>query len=146
MSIASGVKSEIKTAQKMRLPWWAVLCLLIGGMPLPWLFDHFGKLNLMLPIWNTVAVFGFLIALKWKLRRFAWFWITMIILAAFHVPLVLFVPWTTKWIPALMIAVIDSVDFCLMLWIISIVGKFMEEPKPSNDGDSSSSDTTSTVP
>ena len=64
MSLANDVKSDIKTAKKMRLPWWAVLSLLIVGMPLPWLFDHFGRLSLMLPVWNSVAVLGFSFVLK----------------------------------------------------------------------------------
>lgn len=145
MSLANEVKSDIKAAKRMRLPWWAVLCLLVFGMPLPWLFDHFGRLNLMLPMWNSVAILGFMLALKRKLWRYAWFWITTTVIAALHVPLILFVPWGTRWVPALVIAVIDSVDFCLMLWIISIVGNFMDGPKPSNDGNSSSSDTTSAV-
>ena len=50
----------------------------------------------------------------------------MIILAALHVPLILFVPWTSKWVPALVIAVIGSADICLMLWIITIVGRLVE--------------------
>jgi hypothetical protein len=142
MSLASDVKSDIKAAKKMRLPWWAVLCLLVFGMPLPWLFDHFGRLNLMLPIWNSVAVLGFMLALKWKLGRHAWFWITMTVIAALHVPLILFVPWGTKWVPALAIAAIDSLDFCLILWILSVVGKFVPGPKASEDGHSSSGGTT----
>lgn len=129
MSIANEVKSDIKAAKKMRLPWWAVLCLLVFGMPLPWLFDHFGRLNLMLPMWNSVAVLGFMLALKWKLRRHAWFWITMTVIAVLHVPLILFVPWGTRWVPALAIAAIDSLDFCLILWILSVVGRFMGEQK-----------------
>jgi len=128
MSLTNEVKSDIKAAKKMRLPWWAVLCLLVFGMPLPWLFDHFGRLNLMLPIWNSVAVLGFMLALKWKLRRHAWFWGTMAILAALHVPLILFVPWGTRWVPALAIAAIDSADLIVMLAILSVVGKFMEGP------------------
>jgi hypothetical protein len=122
MSIAGDVKSDIKAAKKIRLPWWAVLCLLVFGMPLPWLFDHFGRLNLMLPIWNSVAVLGLMFVLKWRLRRRAWFWITMTVIVALHVPLILFVPWGTKWVPALAIAAIDSLDFCLILWILSFVG------------------------
>jgi hypothetical protein len=125
MSIVSGVKSDIKAAKRMRLPWWAVLCLLVFGMPLPWLFDHFGRLNLMLPIWNSVAVLGFMFVLKWKLRRYAWFWITMTLIVVLHVPLILFVPWGTRWVPALAIAVIDSADFCLILWILSVVGRVL---------------------
>jgi hypothetical protein len=142
MSLANDVKTEITAAKKMRLPWWAVLCLLVFGMPLPWLFDHFGRLNLMLPMWNSVAVLGFMFALKWKLRQHAWFWITMTVIAALHVPLILFVPWGTRWVPALAIAVIDSLDFCLILWILSVVGKFLHEPKASEDGHSSSGGTT----
>lgn len=129
MSIANDVKSDVKAAKKMRLPWWAVLCLLVFGMPLPWLFDDFGRLNLMLPMWNSVAVLGFMFVLKWRLRRHAWFWITMAVIAGLHVPLVLLVPWGTRWVPALAIAAIDSVDFCLILWILSVVGELMEGPK-----------------
>ena len=124
MSLANDVKSDIKATRKMRLPWWAVLCLLIGGMPLPWLFDHFGRLDLMLPTWNCVAVLGIILVLKWKLRRHTWFWGTMAILAALHVPLILFVPWTTKWVPAIAIAAIGSADLIVMLAILAVVGKF----------------------
>jgi len=55
----------------------------------------------------------------------------MTFLAAFHLPLVLFVPWTTKWIPAIVIAPFGIADLYAMLWVISVVGKFMEGPKAS---------------
>ena len=129
MSLVNDVKNDIKAAKKIWLPWWAVLCGIIGSTLSAWLFDHFGKLNLMLPTWNSIAVLGFAIATKWKFRRHAWFWITMIVIAALHVPLILFVPWGTRWVPALAIAVIDSADLCLILWILVVVGKTMKEPK-----------------
>jgi hypothetical protein len=128
MSLASDVKSDIKAARKIRLPWWAVLCLLVGGMPLPWLFDHFGRLDLLLPMWNSVAVLGFVLVLKRRLWSQAWFWGTMAVLAALHVPLVLFVPWTTKWVPAIAIAAIDSGDLIVMLAILAAVRKLMGGP------------------
>jgi hypothetical protein len=48
MQIADDIKDDIKAARKMRLrlPWWGVLCAIIGGLPIVWLFDHFGKFNL----------------------------------------------------------------------------------------------------
>ena len=70
-----------------------------------------------------------MIAFKRKLWRHAWFWGTMAVIAALHVPLILFVPWGTKWVPALAIAVIDSADFCLILWILAVVGKLMGAQK-----------------
>ena len=84
MQIADDIKDDIKAARKMRLrlPWWGVLCAIIGGLPIVWLFDHFGKFNLFLPTFNCVAVLGLAIAVKWSLRRRTWFWITMTILAA----------------------------------------------------------------
>jgi hypothetical protein len=131
MLVANDIKNDIKAAKKIWLPWQGVLCGIIGSTLSAWLFDHFGRLNLALPTLNCIAVLGFAIAIKWKLRRHAWFWITMTILAALHVPLILFVPWTTKWVPAIAIAVIVSADICVMLAILSVVGKFMKRPKTS---------------
>lgn len=129
MPLADEIKTDIKAAKKIWLPWWAVLSLIIGGLPVVWLFDHFGKFNLFLPAFNCVTVLGFAIAVKRSLRRRVWFWITMTIIAALHVPLILFVPWTTKWVPALAIAAIDSADLIVMLAILAVVGKFVERSK-----------------
>ena len=53
----------------------------------------------------------------------------MTVIVALHVPLILFVPWGTRWVPALAIAAIDSLDFCLILWILSFVGNLMGGPR-----------------
>jgi hypothetical protein len=129
MSLTKDVGSEIKAAKKLRWRWWGVLCGIIGSYLCAWLFDNFGKLELVLPILNSIGVLGFMLVLKRKLWPRPWFWITMTIIAALHVPLILFVPWTTRWVPAMVIAFIASADFCLILWILAVVGKFMGKPK-----------------
>lgn len=53
----------------------------------------------------------------------------MTVIAALHVPLILFVPWTTKWIPAIVIIAIGPADLYAMLAILSVVGKLTESPK-----------------
>jgi hypothetical protein len=111
------------------MPGWAVVCVIIVSFLCAQLFERFGKLNLVLPILNSIGVLGFMIAFKRKLWRHEWFWVTIAVIAVLHVPLILFVPWGTRWVPALAIAVIDSLDFCLMLWILAVVGKFIGEPK-----------------
>ncbi len=131
--VANDVKSELKVAKKMRLPWWGLLCVMVGMLPICWLFDRAGRLNMVLPTFNCVAVLGFAIVLNWKLRRNAWFWITMTIIVALHVFLILSVPWTTKWVPALTIAGIDSVDFVVILTILAVAAKLVEARKPSNE-------------
>ncbi|HET6145737.1 MAG TPA: hypothetical protein VFE02_19695 [Candidatus Acidoferrales bacterium] len=128
MPLTNDVRSDIKAAKKLRMPGWVVVCVIIASFLCAWLFDNSRKLELVLPILNSILVLGFMLVLKRKLWRYAWFWGTVAAIAGLHVPLILFFPWTTRWVPALAIAVIDSVDFCLILWILAVVEKFMREP------------------
>jgi uncharacterized membrane protein len=124
--IEKDVKYDIKAAKKIpRLPWWAVLCLIIACILLAWLFDHFGRLNLALPVLDGIALLVFIIAVKWKLRRCVWFWITITAIAALHVLGILYVPWTTKWLPAAAIAGILCIDMCAVFVILAVVEKFV---------------------
>jgi hypothetical protein len=128
MSISSEVKDDIKVARKLWLPWWGVLAWMAFCLPVILLTDHFSRLNMSLPLLNCIGVFGFLIYLKWELRQRPWFWITLALLVMLHVVLIWFIPWTSKWVPALAIAAISSVDFCMMLWILAAVAS-MTGPK-----------------
>ena len=129
MQLAKDLKKDIKVAKKIRLPWWGVLCGIIGSALSAWLFDHFGRLDLALPTLDSVGVLGFVLVLKWQLSRRVWFWITMAIVVALHVLLILSIPWTTKWVPASAIAGIAALDLIVILAILSVVAKFAEESK-----------------
>jgi hypothetical protein len=107
------------------------LSVIFGTLLLAALFDHFGSFDLARPSLISVAIVSVAIALRWKLRRHVWFWITMTFLAALHLPLILFVPWTTRWIPAVVIAPFGMADLYAMLWVLSVVGKFVGRPKSS---------------
>jgi hypothetical protein len=127
MQLAGDIKNDIKAVQQMRLPWWGVLCWMAGCALIVWPFYHAGRLDLARPVLYSIGMFGIAAAIKWKFRRHAWFWGTMTILAALHVLLILFVPWTTKWIPALVVIPIGIADLYVMLWVVSVVGNFMGE-------------------
>jgi len=77
----------------------------------------------------TIGIVGIVIRFKWKLRRQTWFWVTMTVIAALHVLWVLFVPWTTKWIPVFVYIGFATADFVLILWILLVVEKFMGNPR-----------------
>jgi hypothetical protein len=117
--------------RKLRLPWWGVLSVILGALVVLIFFDHFGQLALARPTMISAATVIIAIAMRWRLKRHVWFWIAIIVLAALHVPLILFVPWTTKWVPALAIIPIGIADLYIILWVLSAVGKFMEGPKAS---------------
>lgn len=115
--------------RQMRLPWWGVLCVIIGALPVFFLFDHFGKLAIARPTLYSVAIIAITVAMRWKLRGHMWFWITMIFFAALHALLILPIPWTTRWIPALVVTPIGIADSYAMLWVVSVVEKYMEGQK-----------------
>jgi hypothetical protein len=56
--------SDIKTAKKMRLPWWGVLCVILAAIPVVWLFDHLGRFDLAMPTMSSIAVLGLVIAIE----------------------------------------------------------------------------------
>lgn len=121
-------KVIIAEDRQMRLPLWGGVCVVAGAFLLALVLDHFGKFALARPIMFSVSVIGVAVAMRWRLKNHAWFWITMACLTAFHVPLILFIPWTTKWIPALVLTPIGIADLYAMLWAVSVVGKYMGEP------------------
>lgn len=123
MRLASETENDIRAAKKLRLPWWGVLLGILVSALSSWLFDHFGRLDLALPTLNTIGVLGFLLVVKRKLWRHAWFWIVMTFITATHVELIILIPWTTTWVPAVAIGVIDSLDFVVVLTILNHLGK-----------------------
>ena len=107
---------------------------MLGTLPVLLLFDHFGKLALARPTLFSVATIAITVAMRWKLRRRVWFWMTIVAFAALHVALILSVPWTDTWIPALAIAPVLIADSYAMLWAISLVARRMGEPTTANEG------------
>ncbi len=114
--------------RRMRLPVWGYILIPVGAFLLFALFDHFGKLALARPTVFSVSTIIIAVAMRWRLKGRVWFWITMASLAALHAPLILFVPWTAKWIPVLVIIPIGIADLYAMLWVVSVVEKVMREP------------------
>jgi len=126
--IKRDVDRDVDVARKVRLPWWGVVCVGFGALPVYWLFDHLGRSNLGLPAAVATAVLGFTIDLKRNLGRRTWFWITITILTGVHVALLVLVPWPDKWIPAAVFAAIGSFDLVAMLVIIDAVGRLVGAP------------------
>lgn len=139
MSLTHELKREIQEAKKLRrLSWRTKLLMVVIGTPMFFLYlIHGGRLELFWPSVLTVIVLGVVIRFKWKLRKQAWFWAAMAVIAVLHILWVLFVPWTTKWIPVFVYIGLATADFVLILWILLVVEKFMGKQKTTESGDSS---------
>jgi hypothetical protein len=133
------LKREIQEAKKLRrLSWRTKLLMIVIGIPTFYLYLIYGgRIQLVWPSMLTVIVLSVVIRFKWKLRKQAWFWVTMAGIAVLHILWVLFVPWTTKWIPVFVYTGLATVDFVLILWIFLVVEKFMGGPKAAESGDRS---------
>ena len=109
--------------KQLTLSWKSGLAIFFGTILIGLLFFHFGKLALARPTIFSIITIVIAIALKWELRRHVWFWITMTVIVALHVALILSVPWSTKWVPAIVIIPTGIADLYAMLAILSVVGK-----------------------
>lgn len=113
--------------RQMRLTWRGGLCVFFGTILLALTFISIRRFDLARPTMVSITMLSLVIAMRWKLRTRGWFWATIIILAALHLPLILFIPWTTRWIPAIVIAPIGIADLYAMLWAVAAVGRVMGE-------------------
>jgi hypothetical protein len=59
MSLTNDVRHEIRDAKKLRMPGWGVVCVIIASFLCAQLFEHFGKLDLVLTILKSIGVLGF---------------------------------------------------------------------------------------
>jgi len=131
-AIRAQAKCDIKAAKKLRLPWWALVALGVCSFAACALFDRYGQLNMALPVLDCVGIFGFFIYLKWRLRKQPLFWAIILVLAGLHALLVWYIPWNGKWVPAIAVAGMLSVDLCLMLWVLAAVETFLGAPEAAN--------------
>ncbi|MBB5061459.1 hypothetical protein HDF16_006195 [Granulicella aggregans] len=129
MGFAHDLKKDIEAAKKVRLPWWAILAWAAVCLPVVSLLNHVSRLELALPILGSLAIFLFPLGLKWDLKRRIWFWVTVLGLIILHVPLILFVPWTAKWVSPIVTGGIASADLCLLLGILSAIGRLFDPPR-----------------
>ena len=105
---------------------------MVGTLLIAFLFDRFGRFDLASPTLFSALVIGFAITIKWELRRHLWFWITLTVIVVLHILLILLVPWTTKWIPALVVTPFCIADLVVILTIIKLVEKLVGPPRSAS--------------
>jgi UDP-N-acetylmuramyl pentapeptide phosphotransferase/UDP-N-acetylglucosamine-1-phosphate transferase len=117
--------------KQLTLPWQGGLAIVVGTALLALVFHNIDRPELTRPTGLSIIMIAFAVAIRWEFRRRAWFWVTMVLVAALHVPLILLVPWTAKWVPAVVAIPFCLADLYLMLAILSVVGKLVERPRIS---------------
>jgi hypothetical protein len=124
--IEKDIKADLKVAKKLRLHWRGLVAVMIGSFLVCLLFDHFGRFDVARPSILAAGAISFTVVVKWNLNKRTWFWLTMALIVALHVLVILSVPWTTKWVPAVVIAGFCTVDLVVMLAIVDAVETLLQ--------------------
>ncbi|MGB8540328.1 MAG: hypothetical protein WCD49_01710 [Candidatus Acidiferrales bacterium] len=88
--------------------------------------EHFIGRGSGLPTSLSAGMIAVAVWWRWDLSNRLWFWAAVVAIAALHVPLLLFVHWTTRWIPAAISMPFCMVDALLILKIFDLGEKFID--------------------
>lgn len=111
---------------------WAVAGMALTS-PLFFFFEQQGKPGTGRAAWICAGIFFVVPRMRWRLRNRPWFWVTFVCLLALHVPLILYVPWTSRWIPAIGILPIGVLDLVAILGCVGLVEKQMKVTEHSDE-------------
>ena len=107
-----------------------VLAALVLTSPVAFLFIEVGEPGTGRAAWICLGMLVIAVKVRWELRRKSWFWATVTLIAIIETPLIILVPWTSKWIPAVVILPFGLADGVAILWLIQTVENWMT---PSSD-------------
>ncbi len=104
--------------------------------PAFFLFVYLGKAELGFTVSLVLCVAMIAIKLRWKLRRHAWFWVTVVLVMALHIPLFFIVRWPQTKIPTIAFSMpLGIADFLLINGAISLGVKLFSKGLSSHEED-----------
>jgi hypothetical protein len=96
--------------------------------PVFFLFAFLGNADLGLSVCLILGLFMLVIKLRWNFRKHVWFWVTIGIILALHIPL-LFVGWPHGNIPRIAFLPLGLLDFLIVMGAIGLAEKLFDRPK-----------------
>ena len=98
------------------------------------LFIYLGKADTGLTVFIVLGMMMFAVKIRWKLRRYVWFWATIVLILALHVPLFYLVRWPQGKFPTLAYTLpIGIADFFIILGAVGLAEKVFLKDSSSND-------------
>ena len=99
---------------------WSIALAIITS-PVCLVFYYFGEPGKGRAAWFFLIVLVISAKVRWELRKHSWFWVTIAAIAIVESLMVMYVPWTSKWIPAFVLIPFALVDCLVVLRIIQTV-------------------------
>jgi len=110
--------------------------LIIGLILLPVLFFfiYLGKAEMGFTLTLVLGLAMIAIRLRWKLRKHVWFWATIVLILALHVPLLFIVRWPQSSVPTIVYSLpMGIVDFLLIMGAISLAQRVFSKGSSSDE-------------
>ena len=109
---------------------------IIGVMLLPvfFVFVFLGKAELGFNVMLVLGLVMIAVRLRWKLRRYAWFWATIVFVLLLHIPFLFLVHWPQSRVPTIAYSLpLGIVDFLLISGSISLAQRVFGNGSSDND-------------
>jgi len=101
---------------------WGILVLAGTLVTIP-LMERLEHPELTRPILTAIVALAIVVTIYPELYQRLWFWVTMMVFTALHLPLILFIHWDAGWVPSPFILVFCLADVAIMIWVISMIQK-----------------------
>jgi len=121
--------------EKGRADWSGTI---IGAMLLPvlFLFIYLGKAEVGFTACIVLGMFMIAVRLRWKLRRYAWFWATVVCALLLHIPFLFLVHWPKTNVPTIAYSLpLGIVDFLLISGALGLAEKLFSKGSSLDEGD-----------
>ncbi len=102
--------------------------------PLFFLFVYLGKAEMGFTACLVLGMFMVAVRLRWKLRRYAWFWGTIVFVLLLHIPFLFLVHWPQTHVPTIVYSLpLGIVDFLLISGAISLAQRVFGNGSSDDD-------------
>jgi hypothetical protein len=113
---------------------WAILAGICTS-PLYILFVYFGDSGRGRAAWVSVGMIALAVRLVWDLNKRVWFWVTIAIIVAIHVPVILFIPWGDQNLSYVALLPLGLLDLAITYGTIRLVENIVEKNPPRVNGE-----------
>lgn len=100
------------------------------------LFVYLGKAELGFTLVLILGMILLAIRIRWRLYRHVWFWATIAVILALHVPLLFVVRWPNSKVPTIAYSMpLGIVDFLIILGAVGLAEKLFSKDPSSDEED-----------
>lgn len=115
---------------------WSGTIIGVVLLPVLFLFIFLGKAELGFTACIVLAMSMIAVRLRWKLRRYAWFWGTIAFILLLHIPFLFLVHWPQSNVPTIVYSLpLGIVDFLLISGALRIAERLFSGSSALDEGD-----------